>query len=117
MRYKTCVSLFTVAVMFTETVYICMACEGTPESQITLKPSMFGNGTSIPVALTMEDAYFKCVDAHDDASGNKWFFHAEVHRADGSMHDVFSKSLNRRVATMRLHGETTFHLNFQYVNK
>ena len=43
------------------------------------------------------------------ASGDKWIFHADVHSADGSLNDVFSKSLQKRVLSMRLYGDTTFH--------
>ena len=82
-------------------VYICIQIpvfDTVPPLEVTLVPRMFGNGTCIPVAFTAHDAYCKCVDAHGiDASGKKWLFYADVHRADGSLHDVFSKSLKKRL--------------------
>ena len=97
-------------------VYICIQIpvfDTVPPLEVTVEPRMFGNGTCIPVAFTAHDAYFKCVDAHGiDASGEKWLFYADVHRADGSLHDVFSKYAMKRVLSMRLYGVTTFHRRF-----
>ena len=98
-----------------QAVYICIQIpvfDDVPPTAI-FEPWMFGNGTSIPVAFTAYDAYCKCVDAHGiDASGKKWLFYADVHRADGSLHDVFSKYAMKRVLSMRLYGVTTFHRRF-----
>ena len=81
---------------------------------------MFGNGTFILVAFTAHDVYFKCVGAHGvDVSGEKWLFNIDVHRANGSLHDVFSKCGMKRVLSMRLYGATPFHrcfnVDLQYI--
>ena len=74
---------------------------------------MFCNGTFILVAFTAHDVYLKCVGAHGvDVSGEKWLFNIDVHRANGSLHDVFSKCGMKRVLSMRLYGVTTFHRCF-----